>query len=84
MALNMQQKFVMVLEARGFVIVTRRKYIVMTKKDFGWVDGKPDMIYLGKSGSVRRGSTRANSQPITHAGKERLLAEFETLMPPGF
>ena len=85
MALNMQQKFVMVLEAHGFAIVKRGKYITMGK-DTSRMTGtnRPAYLYVGKSGSLRRGPNQASSYPIRDESKRKLLAEYETLMPPGF
>ena len=83
MAVNMQQKFVMVLEARGFVIVKRGKYVVMEKETRHKV-GKLIRLYVGRSGALRAGTSQALSRPLFDSTKQKLLAEYDNLMPPGF
>ena len=84
MALNMQQKFVMVLEVRGFRVVKRGKYIVMGRESCRTNSGRPVFFYVGKSGALRTGINQSSSRPAWDSDKQKLLEEFETLMPPGF
>ena len=82
--MNMQQKFVMVLEARGFVVVKRGKYIVMGKESFKMTTGKPGFFYIGKSGALRAGGNQASSRPLSDRHKSAILGAYDNLMPPGF
>ena len=84
MAVNMQQKFVMVLEARGFAIVKRGKYVVMEKETHHTKVGRLIRLYVGRSGALRAGISQALSRPLLDSSKQKLLAEYETLMPSGF
>ena len=84
MAVNMQQKFVAVLEARGFAVVKRGKYIVMGKENFKTKTGKPGFLYVGKSGALRAGGNQASSRSVSDRNKNAILADYDTLMPPGF
>ena len=82
--MNMQEKFVVVLEARGFVIVKRGKYIVMGHEGFVAKSGKPKFFYVGKSGALRVGINQASSIAMSDLFKSRKLKEYDNLMPPGF
>ena len=84
MAVNLQTKFVMVLEARGFKITKRGKYIVMEKENYHTKIGRPIRLYVGKSGAVRRGITQAFSHALLDSQKQMLLGEYDNLMPEGF
>ena len=84
MAVNMQTKFVAVLEARGFAVVKRGKYIVMGKESFKTKTGKPGFLYVGKSGSLRAGGNQASSRPLSDRHKSAILGAYNNLMPPGF
>ena len=84
MAVNLQTKFVAVLEARGFAIVKWGKYIVMGHKGFVAKSGKPKFFYVGKSGALRVGINQASSIAMSDSFKSRQLEGYDNLMPPGF
>ena len=81
MAMNMQTKFVMVLEDMGFNVVKRGKYIVMGKENYCTADGSLAYFYIGKSGALRIGRNRGLSLSVRSSRKRLLLQRYEKLVP---
>ena len=68
--MKLHDKYQTALEAHGWQVDLKArstKYTVMHK------DSDPQKIYLGRSGSVRRGSNLSDSFPVSDAYKKRLL-----------
>lgn len=71
-ALTLRHRYVKALEARGEKIVKETsKYIVMTRT----LNERTNLFfYIGRAGSLRTGSNRTNSIPVSDAFKASLLA----------
>lgn len=66
--MNMRDKFVMALKARGLVEVKQtHKYVVYA------MPGQPGNYYVGRSGALRFGATAATSHPVSNRIKMQML-----------
>ena len=82
--MNMQQKFVTVLEVYGFVVVEWGEYIVMGNENSRTSNDEQLYFYIAKSGVLRIGSSLLLSYAVVDSDKKMLLAKYEELTLPGF
>lgn len=69
MAKTLREKYIEALKARGWIeLKNTHRYTVFDNRDGG------SYLYVGKSGSLRSGSTVAGSIPVSQKFKDQLLA----------